>query len=168
MLDCAISRRSGFRLNIPMTQTISTQHQLFGPVDFNSALSYLVRGDAFYWPGSCDTAHIAVFQVELGMAPIVFATWRMAFMQPAGRTIFRCVACLDGPTNLVELGRIDSDDMPPGINVWNAACPITAPLNAFFAQYCGQECNVGWQICGDNTHPFVVYSSRLELTWQVG
>lgn len=150
-----------------MTCAITTQYQLFGPVDFGAALSYLVRGDQFYWPGSCDTAHIAVFQIEEGMAPLLFANFRMAFRQPLGRTIFRCVACLDGPTNIVELGRIDSDDMPAGISVWNAAVVITQPVTEFFAANCGTECNVGWQICGDNTNPFTVYSARLEFTWQV-
>lgn len=141
---------------------------LFGPVDGASGLSQLIPGDKFYWPGSCDTAHIAVFQSELALAPLAAATWRMCFMQPAGRTIFQLVTCNDGPSNITPVAWIDSNNKPPGIGVWNSPMDVTAQLQKFLAANPDRECNVGWQVCGDNTNPFTVYACRLELTWQVG
>jgi hypothetical protein len=139
---------------------------LFGPVDMQAALTQTVKGDQFYWPGSCDTSHIAVFQPQwYGPNPIKWATLRIAVSQPSRNYVFRAVSCTDGPANIAELGRINTSDMPAGVAVWNGAVDITAALNAFFAAYPCPDANVGFQVKGDGTNPFTLFSARLDITW---
>jgi hypothetical protein len=139
---------------------------LFGPVDMQAALTETIPGDKFYWPGSCDTSHIAIFQPQwYAPNPVKWCTFRIAVAQPKGRSVFRAVSCTDGPANIAELGRVDTANMPPGVAVWNGAADITAPLNAFFASYPQGDANVGFQVTGDNTYPFTLFSARLDITW---
>lgn len=147
---------------------IKTTENMFGPVDFGAGLTAVTPGDKFYWPGSCDTSHIAVFPCNLGLPKLAFAVWRMCLSQPKGRSIFRLVTCLDGPASLTPVAYIDTANMPAGTAVWNTADDVTAALNAFFGANCNTDCNVGWQVAGDGGNPYTVFSCRLELTWEIG
>jgi hypothetical protein len=139
-------------------------YPLFGPVDDAGALTQ-IASNVWQWPGSCVTAHCAIFPVKVGLRPLQSMTWRMCFRQPVGRVLFRLVACLNGPTNIVEMAEIDSNNKPPGIDVWNCPVDVTDNVQAYFAANCTQTCSLGFQVNGDHTNAYTLFSGRLEAIW---
>lgn len=154
---------------------ITDKIDLFGPVDGSAMLRGVYNGNAFHWPGTCVTAHQAVFRFSEPHLLLKRATWRVCWsivspqgIYNTGRYITRLVHADNGPTNLVEMAQIDSNNnnpINPDHRVFNRPIDITAQMNQLIAV--GVDKTVGFQITGDNCNMVEMSSVRLELEWIV-
>lgn len=139
---------------------IPTCINLFGPA--HAADSVTQKSSAFDWIGttlSCSTHRFPFSR----MAPIDSARMLVLWASRNTANKVRLVACDDGPSNVVEIARINGNgNMGPS----GQSCDITQALNDLIAEGCDRQ--IGFQIAGDGVNQWTLYEVQLEIHYEVG
>lgn len=166
-----------------MSQYITTHMDMWGPSRRPSISPQAfdqIYPNGYNWPGDCVTTSLLEFNFQFPHAPLASALWRVCWQltQPNGQPVpcpnssfylAQLVACDAGPSNLEQLASISSNDnnnQGGAVYVYNRTADVTAAMNALITA--GVFKQVGFQISGDSTNRLTIFTSRLELTWQVG
>lgn len=138
-------------------RVVRDEIHLFGPTQGNGAHSQQAP-PLWEFPGSALTSSTAKLRCDLPLAgPIVEAVWVLAWFPNSVVTRARICMMDDGPSNIVELARLEGRTSPgpivSSINVTNA---LEAVRRA------GKAKNIGGQFQGDAPATFVLYESTIE------
>jgi hypothetical protein len=145
----------GFR--IPVT------YELFGQDAQYASSLHGWPGTDFNWSADALTGSTHNFRFDLGLGTIFQAKWRLVF-NSLGRTacVTRLVHLDPGPFNITEIGRLDNGNSPSPTHKW---LDITAAMQALVAG--GKEKYLGHQCKGDGGTGPIVFSSRIEIIWEI-
>ena len=130
--------------------------QFYGP----DPVSRSMTGPPVLWhfPGAALSASVKRFRFELGWQPVREARFVAIWTSNYPVNVIRVVHMDSGPTNIVQMGRIDgvtSNSPRPG------AVDITAAYNALVAARTMKF--IGYQVWTDGVVPWTLYDVHLEL-----
>lgn len=140
---------------------IATNIQLFGPAQTTNE-TVTDTAAAPKWIGSVLSGSTHRFPFSRGMAPVASARLLVLWAPRNVSNYVRLVSADDGPSNIVELARVQSNgNMGPTAQ----AVDVTQALNNLIAA--GVDKQVGFQIGGDGLNAWTLYEVQLELNYQL-
>jgi hypothetical protein len=137
-------------------------YQLFGPAQTPQSVVSDIAG-APKWVGLALSGSTHRFHFAGGIAPVDSARLLVVWASRNTANYLRLVACDDGPSNIIEIARIQGNGaMGPSVQ----AIDITAALNALIAA--GVDKQIGFQIGGDGINQWTLHEVQLEINYEVG
>lgn len=137
---------------------IHQTHHFFGPAQTSQSIINGVTG-APAWVGVALTGSAYPMWFNHEHLEAEKALFRVLWASRNTANYVQLVSCDDGPSNIVELKRLQGNgSMTPA----NQAIDVTAEYNALVAA--GQFKNLGFRIGGDGVNQWSLMAVRLELT----
>lgn len=141
---------------------IPSNIQLFGPAQTaSSAIADTASSPKWVGQVLSGSTHRVPFSKGL---PLVDSARMLVLWAPRNTANYvRFVSCDDGPSNIVELARVQGNgNMGPSAQ----AVDITSALNGLIAA--GVDKQIGFQVGGDGVNQWVLYEVQLEVNYEVG
>lgn len=136
--------------------------QLFGPAQ-TSQSAIVDTASAPKWVGQVLSGSTHRLHFSKSLPPVESARMLVLWAPRNTANYVRFVSCDDGPSNIVELARVQGNgNMGPTAQ----AVDITAALNSLTAA--GVDKQIGFQIGGDGVNQWVLYEVQLEINYEVG
>lgn len=140
---------------------IPTNINLFGPAQTAQSVVADVAA-APKWVGLALSGSTHRFPFSAGVAPVGSARLLVLWAPRNTTNYVRLVAFDDGPTNIVEIARVQGNgNMGPSVQ----GIAITDQLNALRAN--GVDKQLGFQIGGDGVNQWVLYEVQLEINYDL-
>lgn len=143
-------------------QVIPVTYQLFGPAH---AADGVTSNHGWTWkaPGSCFTCSTQWFPFEHNLPTPISVRFMLCWIPRNTNTIVRVINFDNGPTNIVEMGRMNSNgSMTPSCQ----AMDLTSQFLQLKLNQVGKH--IGFQIADDGVNPWTLYEVQLEVTYEVG
>lgn len=138
---------------------IPTNIQLFGPAQTSgSAITDTAASPKWVGMVLSGSTHRTLF--SKGVLPVESARMLVLWAPRNTANYVRFVSCDDGPTNIVELARVQGNgNMGPSAQ----AVDITTALNGLISA--GVDKQIGFQIGGDGVNTWTLYEVQLEINY---
>jgi hypothetical protein len=143
-------------------QVIPVTYQLFGPAHAADGVTS-IHGAIWKAPGSCFTCNTQWFPFEHNVPAPRSVRFLICWIPRNTNTIVRVINFDNGPTNIVEMGRMNSNgSMTPSCQ----AMDLTSQFLQLKLNQVGKH--IGFQIVDDGVNQWTLYEAQLEVTYEVG
>lgn len=146
---------------LAQSKVVPTNIQLFGPAQTTNETVTDTAG-APKWIGSVLSGSTHFFPFSKGVAPVASARLLVLWAPRNVANYVRLVSADSGPTNIVELARLQSNgNMGPSAQ----AIDVTQVMNNLITA--GVDKQVGFQIGGDGINAWTLYEVQLEINYRI-
>ena len=142
-------------------QVLPVTYQLFGPAHAADGVTS-IHGGIWKAPGSCFTCNTQWFPFEHVVPSPRSVRFLICWVPRNTTTQVRVINFDNGPTNIVEMGRMNSNGaMGPTCQ----AMDLTSQFLQLKLNQVGKH--IGFQIVDDGVNQWTLYEAQLEVTYEI-